>query len=739
MKNLVKTSFILLALVSMLFTSCRKEYEIPPINSVPFGDTLSIGDILAMPAKTIFDTASVCGIVTADELSGNLYKTIFIQDRATGQAIELRLSSSSAARIGDSIRVCLDPSLMYNPYHNLPQITDKNGNGFNPDGHLVIYPYNNPIEPKTVTIAEIKGGGYIASLVKLDSVEFIEKNVPFCESGETTNRHLVDATSPASDDNFVVRTSNYANFAYDYMPISKGSLVGIASIYNSTYQILIRSKLEMNFSEWGTPATPAGGVQAMPYSQSFETAFGTYTTYNVEGAQVWAIEFSSAKITGHEGGSGGTDYANEDWLISSPVAITGVDHAKAVINYAAKYTAPIDGDVTLQVSTNYEFGNDPASATWVELPERLENNSPGSSWDFSDKEASLDQFIGQDVTFAVKFISTTSGSRTMEIKSITICEGEAGGTPTPPTPGPGEGSGTADDPYNVASGIALQGQEIVGWTQGYIVGAVKNGVTSVSSNDQINWSGSFDSSTNVVIADDASCQEISQCVIVNLPAGKPLRTQVNLQDNPGNLGKLLAVNGKLRAYFGQAGLRDSGGTEADFVLEGGGTPPTPPTPPTPGDAIFSETFANGQGQFNIVDVNLSGLNYVWAYMNNYSCMKANGYYQGAHAAESWLVSPQIDMTSVTTASLSFDHALAFADGQGVCSVQVSTNYNGDVTAASWTELPIETWPEQSNNFPFVTTTVNMNQFAGQTVTIAFKYNSTTNQCPAWEIKNVVVE
>ena len=62
-------------------------------------------------------------------------------------------------------------------------------------------------------------------------------------------------------------------------------------------------------------------------------------------------------------------------------------------------------------------------------------------------------------------------------------------------------------------------------------------------------------------------------------------------DNPDNLGKHLAVNGKLRKYFGQAGLRDSGGTESDFVLEGG------VTPPTPGTVFFSETFGSGQGQF----------------------------------------------------------------------------------------------------------------------------------------------
>ena len=130
-----------------------------------------------------------------------------------------------------------------------------------------------------------------------------------------------------------------------------------------------------------------------------------------------------------------------------------------------------------------------------------------------------------------------------------------------------EGSGTADDPYNVAAGIGLQNDEPIAWVHGYIVGAVKSGLTSVSGNADINWSAPFNLATNVVIADDASCHEISQCIIVNLPAGKPLRAQVNLMDHPDNLGKHLAVIGKLRMYYGQAGLRDSNGTEADFVLE----------------------------------------------------------------------------------------------------------------------------------------------------------------------------
>ena len=114
MKNLFRTSFILLALLGVMFTSCKKEYEIPPIPVLPVGDVYTIGDLLAMPANTTFDTASVYGIVTADEQSGNLYKNIFIQDRRTGKAIELMMNTSSAARVGDSVRVFLDKNIMVN-------------------------------------------------------------------------------------------------------------------------------------------------------------------------------------------------------------------------------------------------------------------------------------------------------------------------------------------------------------------------------------------------------------------------------------------------------------------------------------------------------------------------------------------------------------------------------------------------------------------------------------------------
>ena len=888
MKNKLFNAFLLLAMVGMMFTACKKEYPEPPIQDLPIGTVYTIDEILAMEPGTVFtDDASVYGIITADEVSGNLYKAAFMQDRATGAAIELYLNAVSGVRIGDSVRIYLK-DVTYAMYNNLPQLSN-----FEADGHIVILANNKPIEPKVTTIADVNAGNHLAQLIRLENVRFTEQNT-FADPSGYGNRTLADPTDYSQT--VLVRTSNYANFANDSLPQGTGSLVAIATVYNSTWQLLLRSARELEFdgyvpggdnglpyyqdfaSSFGTyttydvagpqsweidystakmtgyanstnyanedwlisakfslenvssasltmtyiaryfnnldsditlqvssdytsgdptlatwtqvPATwisgsnwtdfvattvdlspfvgqkicvavkyvsddvkagtievqsiliqegsgptpppgpnPGGEVQNMPYSQSFASEFGTYMTYDIFGAQSWEIDYNTAKMTGYVGGS---YYANEDWLISSPVAITGVDDAKMTMSYIGRYFNNINEEVTVWASTNYTWGSDPSMASWTQVPASLVE---GSNWnDFITVELSLTEYVGQTITVAVKYTSTDSKAGTMEIQSITIEEGSGVTPPTPPTPGQGEGSGTADDPYNVAAGIGLQSEEPIAWVHGYIVGAVKSGLSSVTSNADINWSAPFDLATNVVIADDASCNEISQCIIVNLPAGKPLRTQVNLMDNPDNLGKHLAVNGKLRKYFNQAGLRDSGGTEADFVLEGGVTPP-----PTPGTTIFSETFASGQGEFSIQDVMLpQELTYVWQHDANYSCMKASAYVNQAYAAESWLISPVIDLSNASAATLKFDQAVNHASPDGALSVMISTDYAGEVLQCTWTELSLSQWPAGSN-WTFVNSTADLSQFTGQRVTIAFKYTSNTNASSTWEVKNFVVE
>ena len=529
--------------------------------------------------------------------------------------------------------------------------------------------------------------------------------------------------------------TNWTDFVTTEIALTEfvGQIATIAVKYTSSNNnagtIEIQSILIEEGTAGGGPTPPGPGVevQSLPYHQSFTSEFGTYMTFDEIGPQSWEIDYSTAKMSGY---AYSTNYANIDWLISSPVAITDVSDAKMTMVYIGRYFNNINDDVKIWASTNYTWGDNPTEAVWTHVPANL---TPGSNWnDFVTTEIALTDYVGQTVTFAVKYTSTDTKAGTLEIQSITIEEGSGVTPPEPPTPGQGEGSGTFDDPYNVAAGIELQSEEPIAWVHGYIVGAVKSGLSSVTGNADINWSAPFDLATNVLIADDVTCHEISQCIIVNLPAGKPLRAEVNLVDHPDNLGKHLAVLGKLRRYFAQAGLRDSNGTHDDFVLEGA-------TPPTPGTEIFSETFASGQGDFTIQDVFMpSELTYVWQHAPSYSCMKASAYVSGQnYATESWLVSPTIDLSNVSAATLKFDQAVNYASPDGL-SVMVSTNYAGEVLQCTWTELNLSQWPA-GTNWTFINSTADLSQYVGQRVTIGFKYTSNSNASATWEVKNFVVE
>ena len=120
-------------------------------------------------------------------------------------------------------------------------------------------------------------------------------------------------------------------------------------------------------------------------------------------------------------------------------------------------------------------------------------------------------------------------------------------------------------------------------------------------------------------------------------------------------------------------------------------------------------------------------------------MKASAFAGGQHAAESWLVSPAINLSGKGSATLSFQHAV----NKGVptvLSVMVSENYSSDVTAATWAELNVSVWPE-GNSWTFKDATADLTSYVGKTVTIAFKYTSeaSDNNCPTWEVKNMSVK
>lgn len=163
--------------------------------------------------------------------------------------------------------------------------------------------------------------------------------------------------------------------------------------------------------------------------------------------------------------------------------------------------------------------------------------------------------------------------------------------------------------------------------------------------------------------------------------------------------------------------------------DNGGGEVTPPA-----DAFFVETFANGIGDFTIENKNLPAeLEYVWIHQeyNDSKYMKATAFKSVAYAAESWLISPEIDLTNATTAYLSFDHTgKYFSDASKETTVWASKN------GTDWTQLTIQNY---TDNWKWVPSgNIDLKDFVGGKMKFAFKYLSSSSNAPTWEINNVCI-
>lgn len=290
--------------------------------------------------------------------------------------------------------------------------------------------------------------------------------------------------------------------------------------------------------------------------------------------------------------------------------------------------------------------------------------------------------------------------------------------------------------YSVAEAQAayVDGQKQSVWVKGYIVGYVDGG--SLEDDSRFDLTSGNVSASNILLADSKEETDYQKCIPVQLKSGTDFRAAVNLVDNPQNLGKELILQASLEKYFLVAGLKDP---VKEFVLDGesGSVDPTPDE-----NVLFESSFDNGDAAgFEFKNVELGQLEYVWK-ADNYGYLKASAYANKVNnAAESWAVSPAIDLSKVTKATLTFRHALNFLNS-GVAAEHIkvfaSTDYAGDVATATWTELTIATYPSGSN-WTFVDAgDIDLTAYCGKKVYIAYKYVSTADVAPTWEVDNMKV-
>ena len=160
-----------------------------------------------------------------------------------------------------------------------------------------------------------------------------------------------------------------------------------------------------------------------------------------------------------------------------------------------------------------------------------------------------------------------------------------------------------------------------------------------------------------------------------------------------------------------------------------------------GDAIFSETFANGLGKFSVVnDVLPAAVPEVWKY-DSHKYAIATAYVSSTrenHASDCWPVSPEIDLTSQSAAFLSFDQALNFFSNLETAKSETSVNIR-EVGTTEWTRLTVPAYPA-SMSWDFANSgDIDLAAYIGKKVEIGFRYTSTDAKAGTWEIKNVLIE
>ncbi|MBN2174103.1 MAG: choice-of-anchor J domain-containing protein [Bacteroidales bacterium] len=156
-----------------------------------------------------------------------------------------------------------------------------------------------------------------------------------------------------------------------------------------------------------------------------------------------------------------------------------------------------------------------------------------------------------------------------------------------------------------------------------------------------------------------------------------------------------------------------------------------------GSTVLYENFDDNWGNWETISV--VGAQ-VWDRDNNFGpdgspCARISGYSSGSHANDDWLISPAIDLSGFSLSTLVFESARNY-DGDDII-VKISTDYSGDPATASWSILSANLsqgswiWTSSGN--------VDISDYAGQTVYIAFQYVSTNELSATWEVDNIEVK
>lgn len=678
------------------------------------------------------------GTVISSDEEGNIYKAFYIRDETAALTLSINAYNLWLLnRMGQD--VVIDLTGMYvGRYSGLMQLgfpqwsasANKNTCTF-----MAIDFYENHRQlnglPVPSNAEPIEGPSFSELNANVADSEFLKKwqgqlvrfnNVRFpaadgktmlCDAYQTEisaeqNKILEDANG----DQIIVRTSGYSDFWNKILPMESGDVVGIlgfyrasatSSITTSAWQLMLLSEDDlMNF---GNPTLPKGEV-TNPYTVD--------EAIEMENAGSTPIGWVEGYIVGTVKGQVETITSSDDieWGATATLDNTVVIGA-----------TPETTDINSCLVMSLKQGS--AIREYVALANHPEN--------FGKKLAvrgTMDKYMG---TYGV--VGNEGTAPEFRLEGVEVPGGDVPVTP------PAKGDGTAENPY-LASQLVSAAKPATAtagvYVKGYIVGFIPDKALS-----EAQFALPATSATNILLSSTLDGNTSATVLPVQLPTS--VRAALNLVDNPGNFGKMVTLRGSHEGYFGVSGLKG-----VDWYSFDGDTPggDTPVTPPATGSEILKADFTSDAGGFTFEDGTLpSGLTKVWQLDTNYGYMKASAYNKGAFAVDAaYLVSPVLDLTGKTSATMTYNQAIGQFKVNGVNSYPAAgfVSYCIREVGGAWsTPVNVDTsdlvYPAGKNFTKFAPAApIDLTPYAGKKVQVGFRYHSTLEMCGTWEIDEVVV-
>ncbi len=334
------------------------------------------------------------GIVVSSDETGNVFKTIVVQDETGGIAILVdQFDLYQTFEIGTSVYVHLQ-DLFVSDFNGLPQV------GYPPSSEDVKRIPENlvsnvilrgnqgfTLSPRLTTISQLDAS-MLNTYVVFSDIEFLENSF-----GDTyadgANQQSRNHTMMDCDGNeLILRTSGFADFADERIPEGNGTVTGVLQIFGDTYQIFINFPQDVDFNNdrCDGSGTGGGGGGGGGSDEGFDVRFDTQQDFDVIDIDGWlnvANKGSGLWIKRSFNGNGyaevrafqDPDPETDAWLVS-PQINTADRNTLSFIT--ANFFFVHEG---LSILYSQDFTGNIADASWNSLSATLADaNSGDHTW-----------------------------------------------------------------------------------------------------------------------------------------------------------------------------------------------------------------------------------------------------------------------------------------------------------------------------------------------------------------------